>query len=66
LEKELSGISAICAEIAMLIFAVRSNLIAYETKNSQIYLPVRPYFKIEFNKKNSCFDLYVELKNREK
>jgi hypothetical protein len=66
LKKEPSGISARCAEIATVIFGVRSNLIAYETKNPQIYLPVRQSFKIDLvDKIDSCFNLYVELKSHE-
>jgi hypothetical protein len=39
---ELSGIHKLCAEAV--IFDVSSNLIAYESKNGQKYLPGRQGF----------------------
>ena len=58
----LSGIGMQCIEIVIVIFSVWSNLVVYETKNFQKYLPGRKFFDIIHNDRiYNLFDLHVVL-----
>ena len=58
----LSGIGMQYIEIVIVIFSVWSNLVVYETKNFQKYLPGRKFFDIFRNDRiYNRFDLHVEL-----